>query len=360
MYPHTNYEWCGDMNTEELCNKNKLVKMYAGSLAYGTNLPTSDIDFRGIFCGDPVNVRTPFFPIREYEDSSEIDTKYYELSHFMKLCLDCNPNIIELLYTDDSDIVFRTAAYDMLRAHREHLLSSKVAFTFSGYALSQLKRIKGHNKWINQPQPETPPKPYEFLSVVQWFGREKNLKVDLLSFRNDHRLIPYGGNTFGIVPWNGHQLWDDTGHLNDRFDGERQRLTPLMIVKWNKEEYRTAKEKHQQYWSWKKNRNKARGELEEQFGYDCKHAMHLVRLLRMGVETLRDGKVVVKRPDADELLAIRNGAWTYDELIKYAEKMDTDIREVWYKKTSLPKKPNVKFAAQLLMDTQDLIWNNRS
>lgn len=89
---------------------------------------------------------------------------------------------------------------------------------------------------------------------------------------------------------------------------------------------------------------------------DFKHAMHLVRLLRMGVEALRDEEIVVKRPDALELLEIRAGAWTYEEIVEYAEKMDKEVREVWYKKTSLPKHPDLKFAAALLMDAQDSIW----
>ncbi len=90
---------------------------------------------------------------------------------------------------------------------------------------------------------------------------------------------------------------------------------------------------------------------------DFKHAMHLVRLLRMGVEALRDEEIVVKRPDAQELLDIRAGAWTYEEIVAYAERMDRDVREVWYKKTKLPKQPDLKFASALLMDVQDLIWN---
>lgn len=132
---------------------NLLVKHLGGSHAYGTSLPTSDVDYRGIFCADPVNVRTPFFPVREVEDTDEEDTKFYELAHFMKLCLDCNPNIVETLWVADEDITFRTDAYDMLRARRSELLSSKVAFTFSGYAQGQLSRIKNHNRWINWVEP---------------------------------------------------------------------------------------------------------------------------------------------------------------------------------------------------------------
>mgnify|MGYP001607055563 CR=1 FL=1 len=46
-----------------------------------------------------------------------------------------------------------------------------------------------------------------------------------------------------------------------------------------------------------------------------KHAMHLVRLMRMCKEILITCEVVVKRPDREELLAIRNGAWSYYKLI---------------------------------------------
>ncbi len=343
---------------KELMKENMLVKHYAGSLAYGTNLPTSDVDFRGVFCADPVNVRTPFYTVRQSTDETEEDTMLYELSHFMKLCLDCNPNVVETLWVAEKDLTYRTPAYDLLRNSRHRLLSAKLAFTFSGYALSQLKRIKGHNKWINSPQPEERPRQTQFVSMIQWFGAAKvmprDFKVEI--FRDDHRFIPYGNDLYAIYYEPGYQLFADDFSLNTVFDGDRPSAPPLAIVKFNKAEYKLALEKHGQYWSWKNNRNEARGKLEEEFGYDTKHAMHLVRLLRMGVEALRDGEIIVKRPDADELLAIRKGAWTYEEIVEYATSMDNDVRDIWYHKTDLRKKPDINFAAELLMEVQDLVW----
>ncbi|KKK59508.1 hypothetical protein LCGC14_3033670, partial [marine sediment metagenome] len=104
--------------------------------------------------------------------------------------------------------------------------------------------------------------------------------------------------------------------------------------------------------------NEVRSALEEEHGYDTKHAMHLVRLLRMGKEALEEGVLYVKRPDAAELLEIRDGAWTYDKCVAYAEDMDELIRGELYNKTILPKKPNLLNAANVLMETQRLIWNN--
>ena len=342
----------------ELMKDNMLVKHYAGSISYGTNLPTSDVDFRGIFCGDPVNILTPFYVIRECDDATEEDTKLYELSHFFKLCLDCNPNIVETLWVDDSDITFRTDAYDFIREHRMDFLSSKIAFTTSGYALAQLKRIKGHNKWINNPQPEFSPTPKEHVSLVQYFGEDKMLKFYIDEWNDDHELIPYGGDVFGVVEAKGRKLFDRFGKLNTDWKGSREDLPPVvMIVKFNKEVFKEMKEKHTNYWTWKNNRNESRSELEEQHGYDTKHAMHLVRLLRMGQEALETGQIIVKRPDAEELLAIRHGSMTYEEILEYATDMDDAIRNKLYKTTDLPKKPDLKKVAQLLMDTQFKVWD---
>src|SRR5690606_16827205 len=97
-------------------------------------------------------------------------------------------------------------------------------------------------------------------------------------------------------------------------------------------------------------RNAARFELERQHGYDTKHAAHLVRLLRMGHEILTTGEVRVHRPDADELLAIRRGAWDYDDLTEYAEHMQGLIAQA-ASKTRLPKKPDRSALNELLMDT---------
>lgn len=351
-------------SAEELMKDNMLVKHYAGSHAYGTSLPTSDVDFRGIFCADPVNILTSFFPIREKNDEDEEDTKFFELSHFMNLCIDCNPNIIETLWVHRDDMVYTTEAYELLRHHKHNLLSSKLAFTFSGYAMSQLKRIKGHNKWINNPQPEEPPRQTDFLSLVQNFQTDKKFfKVhnQIMSHRQGHRFIPYGDNIYGVYQIKGYNLFDDNYLLNTTYEDEGNRHllgVPLFIVKFNKKEYIASKENHKKYWTWKKNRNKDRAKLEEKFGYDAKHAMHLVRLMRMGIEALRDGEIIVKRPDADELLSIRNGAMTYEELLEYAEHMDNEVRNVWYKKTELPKKPDIKLAAKLVMEVQKSIWGN--
>lgn len=352
---------------EQLMKDNLVVKHLAGSRAYGTALPTSDTDYRGVFVGDPVNVRTPFFRVDEATVPSEEDSKLYELSNFMKLVVDCNPNVVETLWVDPADVVFQHPAYDVLRAAAPRLLSTKVAFTTVGYASSQLKRIKGHSKWINNPQPKDKPQPVDFVAMVQHFtvGDEKATMpraFNLRNFSKDWRLVPFGKDTYGLYNLAGYTPYNSlTGSLNDDFEDEsRAGLgAPTYVVKFNKAEYEDAKVRWDQYWEWKKNRNQTRGELEEKFGFDTKHAMHLVRLLRMGYEAVSTGVIHVKRPDAAELLDVRAGKWSYDELLEYAEHMEAEVKAA-VEKSPLPKRPDLVFAAKTVLEVQDAVWSTQT
>ncbi len=100
--------------------------------------------------------------------------------------------------------------------------------------------------------------------------------------------------------------------------------------------YRAAKQEWDSYCKWKSDRNPKRAAIEAKHGFDLKHAMHLVRLIRMSREILETGKVLVKRPDAEELLAIRNGAWSYEKIVEFAEAEDKALEEVM-KNSKLPK-----------------------
>lgn len=130
------------MNLQQLCRDNEIVRVVAGSRAYGTANINSDFDYRGIFVAPEKFTRTPFFKVEQVELEDEQDSKYYELNHFMKLYVDCNPNILELLWVDEQHVVTSSLLYDTMRENREVLLSKKVAHTFSGYAYSQLQKIK--------------------------------------------------------------------------------------------------------------------------------------------------------------------------------------------------------------------------
>jgi len=252
-----------------------------GSRSYGTNSPDSDYDIRGIVIPRDKSYYFGFLKrFEQYEGNFEIDDiidnecTLFDLRKFIKLAVDCNPNIIELLYTNSG--LYTSPIYDELKENANLFLSKKAKHTFSGYAIAQLKRIKNHYEWVHRP----PSKPI-YLST-----EEKNaLPIDQL------------------------------------------KLFKAKLNNWNK------------YLEWKKNRNEARQQLEMKYGYDTKHGMHLVRLFRMGIEILEGKGVIVNRPDAEELNTIRNGAWSYDKLIGYANKCEDKLNRL-YEFSSLRTNPD--------------------
>jgi hypothetical protein len=99
-------------------------------------------------------------------------------------------------------------------------------------------------------------------------------------------------------------------------------------------------------------RNPARAALEARYGFDTKHAMHLVRLLRMGREVLERGEVVVHRPDAAELLAIRHGEWPFTRVVAEAHELLAAL-EAAIAGSPLPEAPDERAADELVVELHE-------
>lgn len=92
-----------------------------------------------------------------------------------------------------------------------------------------------------------------------------------------------------------------------------------------------------------------RRERFEKFGYDCKNAAHLVRLLRMGIESLTTGEINVARHDAKQLRAIKTGEWSLKQIENEAERLQHLLDEAFVK-SDLPANPDHTKAEQLLIN----------
>lgn len=93
-----------------------------------------------------------------------------------------------------------------------------------------------------------------------------------------------------------------------------------------------------------------RKQLVEKFGYDTKNAAHLIRLLRMGIEFLTDGELYVLRDmDASQLLEIKKGEWTLEQVKSEADKL-FKLSEEAYVRSNLPKYPDQEKINKLCTD----------
>jgi uncharacterized protein len=312
-----------------------------GSQAYGTALPTSDIDLKGI----AIAPRAYYLGFLQHFEQAEVrtplDVVIYDIRKFFKLAADCNPNIIEMLFTDEADwivssrfdsTVFPPNLWRTVHDQRDLFLSRRAQHTFSGYAIAQLKRIKTHRAWLLDPPKKQPERSDFGLKNGEGTIGKEQLGVIEAEIRKRTDTLAGKGVTKDIL-----EQVDDNVVLSAAADLNLDiNLVPLILAE---RRYAAASRHWASYQKWKTERNPARAELEAKHGYDTKHAMHLVRLLRMAHEILGSGKVLVKRPDAAELLDIRMGQWTFDDLMNWTVATEAGLVEV-AQNSPLPKEPD--------------------
>ena len=84
--------------------------------------------------------------------------------------------------------------------------------------------------------------------------------------------------------------------------------------------------------------------------------MHTFRLLDMAIEILEQQKVIVKRPNREELLKIRSGFFTYEELIKKADQKIEQLEKA-YQKSTLPETPNIENLENALIEIRKRMYS---
>jgi hypothetical protein len=330
---------------EQEIYSNTIYRVVHGSRAYGTHRPDSDYDEKGICI--PTDPRY-YYGTKKFEQKDKgwedgNDRVIFDIRKFFALALKCNPNVLEILYVDDSDIITIDELGKELRDNRDMFLSRKALGPFVGFANDQLHRIKGHKSWHHN----APSKPNE---ADYWYMHALSHKDKDFAREFDNHKIRVHAPTPIALPDNLAAILKDAG-LEVGADAKKFALEPPLvhIDHFNEAGFKAAKKKYRQYCDWLKNRNPDRAAIEAEHGFDRKNAYQLVRLLRMGKEIITEGKVQVRRPDAQELLDIRHGRkFTYDELVEYAESLTAEVKAA-VDSSPLPEEPDREKAEKLLL-----------
>lgn len=453
----------------------------AGSRLYGTEYEKgdnpidpeyiSDYDYRGIFINktenkvgligtiEHISPKTPETQKPVIDELNRVlglhmdtdDIALYEIEKYMKMASENNPNIMDLLFAPDDSILYINDKGKMLRENSHIFLSTKVRHTFSGYAMSQLNRIKSHNKWLTQ-YPDINGLidalkeayqdgniDYEFInekfdgklsnfvtekeqtdiSNLRRKGEKPHQKIDIFQFYEEYclgedygtpkisfdslksmmrpQLIDYctvkdlRGHPFkmdeeafdinGISTGMSYEkLLNESGAFrtisetqfniflapDEKYrggvfapNGDLKNNDPKEVSNFvcqmsvNKNQYKADCDKIEKLWNWRVNRNDKRSVLEEKYGFDSKHAAHLVRLMEGCQDFLSTGVYTPKLEDERKQFVrdIRDGKYEYDWVVDYAEKKDAELDEI-YKESPLPKKPDMKSINELLITLQ--------
>lgn len=251
---------------------------YGGSIAYGLDTESSDIDIRGFY----LPTREDLLLLRDRETievHDGTDAALHSARKMLSLLSACNPNVIEILGLCPEHILIGSKWFDLILENSDAFISRKCAGTFGGYATQQLRRIE-NSMTRDAGSTDTEGAKRSMDSAITAFssryasyaqakidvelaGEEAGSKGLLVSL--DMRRVPI------------NELRAMCGEL----DAIAKNADNLAARNRKKDTYKLSK-----------------------------HMSHLIHLLRMGSEMLESGRVNTYRTeDRDQLLALKRGMW---------------------------------------------------
>lgn len=364
-----------------------LYEVISGSKAYGTNLPTSDEDRRGIFMlpiEEYLKTTEPVLQIsddRKNVDKPKNDDVFYTLHRFFQLLKSSNPNIIELLWIPQNCIVHSSPEMDRVIKNRDKFISKACLASHFGYAQAQIAKATGQNKKVNNPCPKTPPNKADFCYVMNFhrcqhhtepleiFEKHPFRPIPIKDYpslnlnhyhaaavehvANTYRLYYYGDKAKGVFRGDGMLTCESVPE-----EDEKTRFSGILVFK--KEVYEKALKEWNSYWDWMKNRNVARWIKQKQgkINYDHKNMMHCVRLLLSGINILKNGEPLVRFSGKEQqyLMDIRLGNTTqYETILKKVDELVAEMRAA-EKTSTIPEKVDAVFMDEFYQDVSKAAW----
>jgi uncharacterized protein len=342
-----------------------LFECISGSRSYGTDLPTSDTDIKGVF----VLPEDEFYGLNYVEqvNNPSNDVVYYELKRFVELLYRNNPNLLEMLNVPPDCVLVRHPVMDLI--HSEIFLSKLCQATFAGYAMAQIKKARGLNKKILNPVDPQRKDVLDFCYVTHAQGTMP-VKDWLLQreWQQEHCglvNVPHIKNLYalfydlskGELAFKGILRKENSEDV--ALSSVPEAMAPVAYLSFNKDGYSSYCRDYREYWEWVEKRNEERYENTLQHGknYDAKNMMHTIRLLDMAEEIATQKRVIVRRPNREFLLQIRRGDFTYEELLVMAEEKVRRTEEL-FAQSDLPDQPDFAMVNDLLVRMRREIYRS--
>jgi predicted nucleotidyltransferase len=126
---------------------NIILEGLVGSRAYGLDTEHSDHDIKGVFVA-PTQKILSLYKVKEAIDNNqrdrtinpdEDDWAYYEIEKFLRMAMQCNPSVLELLYLDG--YLTQTKFGKMLVDNRHLFLNNTARKSYTGYVFSQAMKL---------------------------------------------------------------------------------------------------------------------------------------------------------------------------------------------------------------------------
>lgn len=332
-----------------------IFKAIVGSQAYGTNTPDSDIDIKGVYIQNPFDVSSFNYIPQTIPDK---DTTYWEVKRFLELAMSSNPTVLELLFTPEDCILYEHPLFTMIKEKRHLFLSKECKNSFMDYAKQQIYKAKGLNKKMNWENKRIERKlPIDFCKYIHPNGQVLKLTEYLNTVKSSENFfLTKIDNTKQL-----YKLWYTTMDYkrplcnNDDLllTAIPENTSPLFlgVIQYDLDGFQTHCREFNSYQVWLKERNEARYVDVKNHGQkiDGKNMLHCIRLIEMSKEIAMYKQLIVRRPNAKDLIKIRKGELNLQEIIDKTDQLIIEVEDA-FKKSSLPETIDRDFVNSLLID----------
>jgi len=362
-----------------------LFETITGSQAHGTNTETSDVDKAFVYILPEDDILGT-----EYKEQLKIHKDYmgYEIRRFLELLRKGNPTVLELLNSPEDCILIKHPAFDILLNQKENFVTKVCENAFYGYAKQQRTKAEGLEKLKNwEVNRVTKKGPLDFCYVVE--GYDAIPVKNWLDNRGLDQLfcaltaVNHCRDLFAVFYDNeAHAAFSERIPLEEREDykarkkalGEtmglgykgiafedsndirlsnipmEERKKSICHLSYNKDGYRKHCDDFNKYQKWLENRNENRWVEIKGHGQsiDGKNMMHFMRLVIIGREIAEGKGIQIRRPDAKELLKIRRGEVSLQELFDTSDAILSDMKKL-FQNSDLPDEVTEKFLHELLV-----------
>lgn len=361
------------MTIQDLKNKNLLLfEAISGSRAFGLATESSDTDIKGVY----YLPKEDFFGLNYIPQISNEtnDITYYEIGRFVELLQKNNPNILEILASPEDCILYKHPLMDLLKT--EDFLSKLCKDTFTGYAVSQIKKAKGLNKKIVNPIDKERKSILDFCFILAGQGSVA-LKKWLHEFSVSEGQNSLSQEQCGLVSIDHTKgmfalFYDESGTLGYKGIIQNEEANQVSVSSVPKDEKPTAYlfcnldaysvycKDYREFWKWVAERNEDRYNVNQNHGqnYDSKNMMHTIRLLQSCEHILKTGSMQIRVKNRDELLDIKAGKRSYDHVMEKAENLVLSI-EHYYSISNLPDTPDLDKTTQNLIEIRKKLYHSK-
>jgi hypothetical protein len=175
-----------------------------GSRAFGLATDESDTDVRGVYLAPTAAFWSLSKPPSHVEGPGP-ETFSWEVERFCELALKANPNLLEVLHSPI--VLTRTPLGDELLSLRPAFLSQLAYQTYSGYVLSQFKKLEADLRQRGEPRWKHVMHLLRLLICARDLLRQGRLVLDVGEHRE--RLLAV---CRGETPWPEVEAWRLTLH----------------------------------------------------------------------------------------------------------------------------------------------------